>query len=88
MPPRNPGPIMAPESRPFRLTAELVSVLIAVALQAVAIIIWGAKMDARVKALEERPDTSETVARLDERTSSIAKGVERLEQRLLDADRR
>lgn len=77
-------PITAPPARSFRLTVELVAVLITIALQAVATISWAAKMDARVKALEERPDTSETVARLDERTTSIAKGVERLE-RLLDA---
>lgn len=77
-----------PPSRQFRLTTELVAVLVTIALQAVATISWAAKMDARVKALEERPDTSETVARLDERTSSIAKGVERLEQRLLDGPRR
>jgi len=69
---------VTPPGRPFRLTVELAAVLITIALQAVATISWAAKMDARVKALEERPDTSATVLVLDERTKTIAKDVDRL----------
>lgn len=70
----------------FRLTPSNIAVLITVCLQAVATISWAAKMDSRVAAMEKAmsPITDGTVARLDERTANIQKGVERLERMAAD----
>ena len=85
-PPPPPPPRFIRESPPpaqssFRLNASSVAVLVTVVLQAAATISWGAKMDARLAAVEKAiaPIMDGTVARLDERTRNIEKGVERLE---------
>ena len=77
---------VAPPS--VRLSTSLIAVLITVILQAAATITWAAKMDARVATIESgmAPITDGTVARLDERTRGIEKGVERIE-RALEASR-
>lgn len=66
----------------FRLSTASISVLIVVILQAVATITWAAKMDSRMATTERAiaPLLDGTVARLDERTKNIEKGVERLER--------
>lgn len=90
MPPRtSPAPIPAEIIAPppaVRLSTSLIAVLITVILQAVVLVTWAAKMDSRVAAIETAigPITDGTVARLDERTRGIEKGVERIERALED----
>ncbi len=65
----------------FKLNTATISVLITVILQAVATISWAAKADSRLATLEAAiaPITDGTVARLDERTRNIERGIERIE---------
>lgn len=75
-------PPALPPAPSVRLTTGMVAILITVILQAVATITWAAKMDGRISTVEKSlgPITDGTVARLDERTRNIEKGVERLER--------
>lgn len=63
-----------------------VPVLIALALQAGTVVWWGAGIDRRVSALEQasasNSQTPVTIARLDERTSSLAEAMQRVERHL------
>lgn len=58
-------------------------VILALIAQAGTLIWWGGGLSARVSALEARtaPLSDGTLARLDERTASLLKGLERLERR-------
>jgi hypothetical protein len=58
-------------------------VILAMIVQAGTLIWWGGGLSARVAALEARtaPLSDGTLARLDERTASISKSLERLERR-------
>lgn len=79
-----------PRQALFRLNATNLAVLITVVLQGAATISWGAKMDARVAAIEKaiEPLTDGTVAVLDERTRNIEKGIARLEGAVSELSRR
>jgi hypothetical protein len=64
----------------------LVGIVITLLLQGGAAVWWAARMDSRVSTLETRvapiAATLETVARLDERTTSMAKASDRIERKL------
>lgn len=54
--------------------------------QTATLIMWGAKMDARVAAVEAKVtsvgDLRETVARVDERTRALVDTVDRIDRRI------
>jgi len=70
----------------IRLNWTMVGVVIALLAQSGALIAWGAKMDTRVAALEQKVtgalQLSDTVGRLDERTKATQETVDRIDQRL------
>ena len=65
---------------------ELLGLIAAVVLQACGLVWWGAHIDQRMTAVEERvavmASTRETIARLDERTAGLVTTVDRIDQRL------
>lgn len=70
----------------LRSNAGVVGVILALLGQSAVLIAWGAKLDERVSYLESRVGEAsklgETVARVDERTSSLVSSVSRIEQRM------
>lgn len=66
-----------------KLNWSMIGVIVALCVQAAALIFWGGGLSARVSALEARtaPLADGTLARLDERTVSMAKALERIERR-------
>lgn len=64
----------------------MVAVVVTLLVQTAGVVWWASTIDARVSRLEQdiKPltDTSETVARLDERTASINDATDRIERRL------
>lgn len=63
-----------------------VAVLVAVAVQAAAALMWGGAASARIAALEARAERQGTVierlARVEEQVSATRAAVERMEQRM------
>lgn len=66
-----------------RLNWSMIGVIVALCIQAAALIFWGGGLSARVTALETRtaPLADGTLARLDERTLAISKALERIERK-------
>lgn len=66
-----------------QLNWSMIGVIIALVIQAATLVFWGGGLSSRVTALEARtaPLADGTLARLDERTASISKAIERLERR-------
>lgn len=69
------------ESKKFNWS--MMGVILALIVQAGALVFWGGGLSARVASLEARtaPLADGTLARLDERTAAISKTLERLERR-------
>ena len=67
---------------PNFLKAEVLSLIVAMFVQAGALIWWGSKLDSRVTALEAKvaasSHLSEDVARIDERTKAIQDALTRI----------
>lgn len=62
---------------------SMIGVIVALIVQAAALVFWGGGLNQRVTALEARtaPLADGTLARLDERTLAISKTLERLERK-------
>lgn len=62
---------------------SMAAVVLSLIVQAAALVFWGGGLSSRVAALEARtaPLADGTLARLDERTLSISKTLERLERK-------
>lgn len=62
---------------------SMAAVVLSLIVQAAALVFWGGGLSSRVAALEARtaPLADGTLARLDERTLSISKALERLERK-------
>lgn len=73
------------------LYAAIAGVVLTILCQTVALFIWGAKLDQRVASLEQKVASSEklaeSVARIDERTSSLVSSIDRIEGELSDRRR-
>lgn len=80
-----------PGAQGIRVNWTMAAVVIALVTQTGALIAWGARMDERVAALEEKISAAEklsdTVARVDERTKAMQDTVNRLDARLTDSKR-
>lgn len=66
-----------------QLNWAMIGVIVTLGIQIAVLVFWGGGMTARVVALESRtaPLADGTLARLDERTLSMAKALERIERR-------
>jgi anti-sigma-K factor RskA len=71
---------------PKKVDYALIGIVITILLQGGGFVWWAAKADTRLSSLEARvaplAATVEVTARLDERTSSMAKAMERVERKL------
>jgi hypothetical protein len=67
---------------PKALNWSMIGVIIALCLQAGALIFWGGGLSARVSALEQivAPLSDGTLARLDERTEAMKEQLDRIER--------
>jgi hypothetical protein len=65
-----------------RLNWSMIGVIVALCVQAAALVFWGGGLAARVSALEQivAPLSDGTLARLDERTKAIKEALDRMEQ--------
>lgn len=66
-----------------KLNWSMIGVMVALVIQAVALVFWGGGLNSRVVALERTvaPLSDGTLARLDERTASMKDTLSRIERR-------
>lgn len=76
---------------PLRFNWPMAGVVLALLVQTFGLIVWGAKIDQRVGALEQKVSASEklseTVARMDERTSAMKSTLDHMDSRLSAEER-
>lgn len=65
-----------------KLNWSMIGVIVALVLQAVALVFWGGGLNQRVSALERAaiPLSDGTLARLDERTKAMKEQLDRIER--------
>lgn len=71
---------MTPDNR--KLNWSMIGVIIALVVQAAALVFWGGGLSQRVSALEQivAPLSDGTLARLDERTKAMKEQLDRIER--------